>query len=151
VTITLSDPCDPPVKLIPITLEDQRYTITDEKKSYTHGDVVADPAYCPVRYEYLIEKLNNGNEPITFGTVDKQIDIHYEADLTPLNETPLIVTVKAISDSKYGATIEKEAISVFKVNFDNPCIDQEFVTIENAPFSNIEYTITSAPETFTHQ
>ena len=65
VTIVLKDPCDPPVKLTPIALEDQSYTVTDVKKPYIHEAVVADPAYCPIRYEYTIEQLENGNEPIT--------------------------------------------------------------------------------------
>ena len=103
VSITLVDPCDSPVSLSPIVLTDQRYTITDVMKSYTHDDVVADPVYCPVRYEYSIEKLANGNEPVT-QTVDKQIDIYYTADLTPLDETPLTVTVTAISESRYATT-----------------------------------------------
>jgi hypothetical protein len=64
VSVTLSDPCDPPLTLTPIALQDQSYTITEAMKSYTHGDVVADPVYCPVRYEYTIERLVNGNEPI---------------------------------------------------------------------------------------
>ena len=53
--------------------------------------------------------------------------------------------------SNYGTNHEKEVNSSFKVNFFNPCIDTDFVNIENAPFSNIEYTIGSIAKTFTHQ
>ena len=101
-TVTLKDPCDPPVSLTPIVLENQRYTITGELKSYTHADVIADPAYCPVRYEYTIQPLANDGTPITESSdVDKTFDIYYDADLTPLDQT-LTVTVKAVSYSVYG-------------------------------------------------
>jgi len=119
------------------------------KKSYTHGDVIADPAYCSVRYEYTIESLANGNSPIT-QTVDKQVDIYYAADLTPLDETPLTVTVTAISESQYTTNESKQVTGTFNVHFDNPCTDTDFVTIQNAPFTNIAYTIDNSEKTVTH-
>ena len=61
------------------------------------------------------------------------------------------MTVKAISESKYTTTEEIEVSSTFIVNFFNPCIDTDFVTIENAPFDTLYYTIDGEAETFTHQ
>ena len=95
---------------------------------YSHQAVVADPAYCRVKYEYTIPTLINGNSPVS--RTDTEFTIYYDQDLTPLDET-ITVSVTAISDSKYatsaGTPVEKTG--TFTVNFDNPCIDQAFVVI----------------------
>ena len=70
--------------------------------TYTHSAVIADPVYCPVKYEYTIDSLANSGTPVT-QTNDLQIDIYYDADLTPLDQT-LTVTVTVISESLYTTT-----------------------------------------------
>ena len=62
------------------------------------------------------------------------------------------MSVKAIAESLYSATSIKEVTSSFNVHFTNPCIDTDFVTILNAPFDTLYYTIgDDDAETFTHQ
>ena len=60
----------------------------------------------------------------------------------------LTVTVTAISESKYGNTQEVQQKGSFTVNFDNPCVNQDFVVIQNAPFINLDYTINSGSVTY---
>ena len=71
------------------------YTVTANAITYTHGDATISPSYCNIVYEYNIEALNNGGTPITRS--GKTFTIHYTADLTPVAESPLTVTVTARS------------------------------------------------------
>jgi len=43
------------------TLDSQDYVITGNKIPYTHPNFVAEPSFCPVRYEYNVPSLANGN------------------------------------------------------------------------------------------
>ena len=80
--------------------------------------------------------------------MDRQVDVYYDADLTPLDQT-LTVTVTAITESKYGNTQDLQETGSFSVSFDNPCIDQGYVVIQNVPFNNLDYTINSGSVTYT--
>jgi hypothetical protein len=82
VTVVLNDPCDPPIALIPVVIANQEYTITDDELTFSHGDVGADPSFCPVRYEYDMPTLLNGNSAIS--RTGQEFEVYYDADLTPI-------------------------------------------------------------------
>lgn len=59
--------------------------------------------------------------------------IRYTEDLTPLDVSPMTVTITAYSYSRFGDNAEQETSSTsFDVYFLNPCIDKEFVRINDA-------------------
>ena len=94
VVVSLIDPCNPALYVNCVwMLEDQIYTITDNTVSYVHPDVIFWPKFCLVDYTYDIPVLQNGGEPITRN--GKQLDIYYSADLTPLDEGPMTVSMTA--------------------------------------------------------
>jgi len=150
VTVTVIDPCDPPTSLAGITISDVNYVITNTASTVVHGTVVADPAYCPITYSYVIESLQNTLEPITIDEATKTFTISHTADLTPLDEGPLSATVTATSGSIYG-TVNTPLTSSesFDVNFLNPCIDQNFVNIVAAPVDEIVYIVDRAAVEYT--
>ena len=78
VVIDLSDPCDPPNSITVPTLDDQDYVITDFKIPYTHPVFVADPSFCPVRYEYDVPALRNGNMLIEKKDGDRYFETYYD-------------------------------------------------------------------------
>lgn len=102
--LELVDPCNPPVSVSAGTLEDQTYIITTPAASYTHEPFVADPAYCPLNYEYSITNLNNGESAVTEGaTNSRTLTFYYDSDLTPVDATTetQTITVTATSSSVY--------------------------------------------------
>ena len=117
VTITLTDPCNPPVSLTPISIENQRYTITDYAEIFEHDDVIATPSHCPVRYEYII--------PESAGSIthtDKEFNIYFAENLSLVGQT-ITVSVVAVSESRYDTTTTKQVTSNFDVTYRNPCFD----------------------------
>jgi hypothetical protein len=100
VQVTLIDACHPPNSVTGEDLPDQNYIITDNMIPYTHPEFTADPAFCPVRYEYDVPKLENGNDLITRD--EKDFETYYDKDLSPVGQ-PITVTVKAISESYWTA------------------------------------------------
>jgi len=60
-SFTLVDPCSPPDSVVAgDALEDQSYTITDLKKTYTHPkNWVITPDYCLLTYKYYIADISN--------------------------------------------------------------------------------------------
>ena len=51
--ITVIDPCDEPVSVMPSTLENQEYTITDNANlPYVFDVYTADPLWCAITYTY---------------------------------------------------------------------------------------------------
>lgn len=116
------------MSITPVEPTDQTYTITQAALSYTHPDFTADPSYCPITYSYAIEDLNNGGTPIT--NSGKDFTIQYSADLTPIAEGPLTVTITATSTSKYTTSETPVTASAdFDTTFLNPCLDTNFVDI----------------------
>ena len=53
-TIVVIDPCDSPVSIIPSTLSDQEYTITQNKFTYQVPVYTSDPSWCEITYSYTI-------------------------------------------------------------------------------------------------
>ena len=60
-SFTLVDPCSPPDSVVAgAALEDQSYTITGLKKTYTHPENwVITPGFCPLTYTYDIAEITN--------------------------------------------------------------------------------------------
>ena len=127
-TISMVDPCDPPVSITSPGLTDQVYTITDTNAAdYTHPAFVSNPTYCPIDYSYSETKLIAGDSAIT--NVANPFSFLYSKDLAPLDQTQ-IVTVTATSNSIYGTTNTKVVEDdTFDLTFLNPCLDTEFVTL----------------------
>ena len=57
---------------------------------------------------------------------DQTFETYYDEDLSPINEV-ITVTVKAISESGWTTTSEKEAESSFDVRSTGPCTDPAYV------------------------
>lgn len=100
--------------------------ITDITKEYTHPDFTADPLFCPIRYEYTVPNLTNGNVLVTRD--GKDFDIYYIDDLSPVDET-VTVTVTAISMSGFTTNNEISVSADFDVNCEDPCPNPAYVTI----------------------
>ena len=81
----LRDACDPPTSIVPASLENQEYTLTDDSKAdYTTPSFVVTPDYCLVDYTYDIELLNAGDSAVSNPKTDKSIFVFsYTKDLTP--------------------------------------------------------------------
>lgn len=103
--------------------------------TYTHPDFIAVPSYCPIDYTYNVPALANSGTPIT--RADKTFTIFYDADLTPVDESPITVTVTGTSRSDKtsflpaGTPAETKATDseTFDVNFATPCLSDAFATL----------------------
>ena len=141
ITIVLSDPCNPPASITTPTLDDQDYVITDHMIPYTHPDFVADPAFCPVRYEYDVPSLRNGNKIIEQKGGDQKFETYYEADLSPIDED-ITVTIKAISESGWTTTRDIESSpGTFVVRSEGPCDNTDYVNIIPKAFPDYDYIV----------
>ena len=63
--MTIVDPCDAPVDVIPSVLSDMEYTITQAFYEYQIGSYTADPAWCDISYSYSISTVE-GDVAVTF-------------------------------------------------------------------------------------
>jgi len=84
-TVTVVDPCDPPVSLGTISTPDKTYTLGDNAESFAPDQFTIDPTYCPVDYVYSIPSLANGNNPITIVENTRTFTIDYIADDSPIS------------------------------------------------------------------
>ena len=86
-TITLLDPCDPPVSIESPGLDDQLYLLTAKQESYEHPDFIVTPSYCPIYYSYVIQSLAAGDSAITqpYTEGDTTFTIYYNNDDAPVN------------------------------------------------------------------
>ena len=129
VTFELIDPCDPPDELNPPQLENQEYTITDQALIYEHPDMlIRSPSFCPVEIDYLIPALTNNVQPVT--RFDNQFRVYYDQDLSPVGQTQSI-SVQVTAKSNFLTSQSKILVVVrtFTITYNNPCLDQDFVTI----------------------
>lgn len=83
VTVTLIDPCDPPLSLSQLDLTDQEYTITQAEVQYQHASYSILPLYCPVEYSYVTPRFVNGEQAINFGS-NRVVTIYYANSLLPM-------------------------------------------------------------------
>jgi hypothetical protein len=72
-TVTVVDPCDPPVgftapTVIPSTLFDQEYTISGSTKTYQIPQFTTTPPQCQSRLQYSFNVLTNAPGPVPVGT-----------------------------------------------------------------------------------
>jgi len=107
---------------------------------YEHEEPSIFPSFCGIRYDYTIPELPNGNMPITVDPMPednsdptRKFYIRYTDDLTPLDVSPMTVTITAYSYSRFSDNAEPYTSDTsFDVYFLNPCIDKEFVRINDA-------------------
>ena len=64
--MTIIDPCDAPVSLVPSTLTDQEYTITQNEDSYQVPAFDADPIWCDITYSYSVSDPSGDKAIISF-------------------------------------------------------------------------------------
>ena len=100
-------------------------------QSYTHPDFTVDPSFCPEpTYTYsetsFLDSTNSAATAITQS--GKTSDFFWDTDNAPLGQTQT-VTVTATSNSIYGAQNPSTEMDMFDLNFLDPCIDANFVTI----------------------
>lgn len=85
VEVTLTDPCDPPVRIINQVLTNQQYVLTDVAKPYEVPVFLAEPNFCPVVYRFDTTPLSDGRSAVTVNASnERQVDIEWTVDLTPL-------------------------------------------------------------------
>ena len=92
--MTIIDPCDAPVSLVPSTPTDQEYTITQNKFSYQVPAFDADPVWCAITYSYQIFDIA-GDASLTFDSdaAARQFDFSQTTDLTLSGATSKVYTI----------------------------------------------------------
>ena len=136
-----------------VALQNQVYTLTDDNAApYVHPDFTVDPDYCPLIYSYSETFLADGDSALILPTIandDKTFNFSYTKDLVPLGQIQS-ATVTATSTSKYLPLAETPRVdsASFQLSFKNPCIDQDFVTINAPDFVNLEYIIEKPAKEF---
>ena len=86
--LTLVDPCDPPVSVTSVPLQNQVYTLTDDSATpYVHPAFVVEPSYCPLVYSYSQTYLSDGDSALVLpASDDKTFSFGYTKDLAPLGQ-----------------------------------------------------------------
>ena len=115
-------------------MENQSYTLTDTDQSYTHPDFSISPDYCPVDYSYENTVFtDDSNMSATAISQDgKTSNFFWDTNKSPLGQTQT-VTVIGTSNSIYNRNNAPETDSTtFTLDFADPCIDANFVTITEA-------------------
>jgi hypothetical protein len=145
----LVDPCDPPISITATGWEPQEYTLTADSKSYSHPEVVIDPDFCPYKVEYTIQNLPNEETAITQPDSDEgTFVILYQTGLYPLDKEQQVDAVFT-SESVYGENntpVTEEAS--FKLSFNSPCVDPDFVSIKGITLPNLDYAIDQGSQTY---
>lgn len=142
------DPCDPPVSITSAQWLDQRLMLTDVG-SYSHPEVIVEPQFCPFEAEYTISNLPNGESAITQDSVDESsFSFSYSTGLYPLDKSQTVSLVYT-STSTYGASNPSvTATFSFNLNFDNPCTDSDYVSIQCVSLPDLDYIINSGRQTY---
>ena len=132
IDLVVTDPCDPPTSLTKVALENQSYTLTDNDKFYTHPDFSISPDYCPVDYSYDATTIVDGSDnyaTTVFISEEKKLQFFWDTNKSPLTQTQT-VTVTGTSTTIYNRNKAPETdSSTFTLDFADPCIDANFVTI----------------------
>ena len=139
-----------------ITVQNQpdfAYTITDTARAINVPAFTITPDFCTVEYTATISKLADGSEPVTVTNVatNRDFQVEYAASLIPAvnSETikvEVIATSKTIHGSASNPTTKKVA---FDVTFANPCLNEQFVSINGpADLPELEYIPETGPKTF---
>jgi hypothetical protein len=145
VDIVLEDPCSDPTIIVPETTT-LTYTITDGVVEYTLSPKFSvTPDFCP--YEITFTVGEDGDEIVIFDPDTQEITIpEIPDDLTPSNPDnddstdhtyPITIEI-VVKDDEDNETKEDVVIPVI---IQNPCVNPDFVTIEVAVFSDLEYDI----------
>ena len=131
IDLVVTDPCDPPASFSKVAMENQSYTLTDTDKSYTHPDFNISPDYCPVDYSYSIQAFVDGSNTLATAIDQdgKTLKFFWDTNKSPLTQTQT-VTVTGTSTTIYNRNKAPETdSSTFTLDFADPCIDANFVTI----------------------
>ena len=116
------------------SLENQEYTITQDPVTYTVPVFTADPAWCAITYTYTITDSNGNNvviatfSPLSFDDIARLFTIDYETDLDFSGPTSKSYTIEVTGTA--GNVSPTSDSSSFDLTIKNPCIDPNFVTIE---------------------
>ena len=131
IDLVVTDPCDPPTSLTKVDMENQSYTLTDTDQSYSHPDFNISPDYCTLDYSYEDSGFTDSNEMATTAiTQDGETsNFFWDTDKSPLGQTQT-VTVTGTSKTIYNRNNAPKTDSTsFTLDFADPCIDANFVTI----------------------
>ena len=133
-------------------MEDFAYTISDTAKDLNADAFMVEPSFCEVDYVASVSKFADGDSAVTIESSQLEFIVDYIASLDPaINIETQTVTIKATSKTMYSdpASSPNSASDSFEVTFLNPCIDQNFVTIEGpTSLKTLEYVPEEGPVTF---
>ena len=94
----------------------------------------ADPAWCAITYTYTITDSNGNNviigtfSPLSFDDIARVFTIDYETDLDFSGPTSKSYTIEVTGTA--GNVSPTSDSNSFDLTIKNPCIDPNFVTIE---------------------
>ena len=110
------------------SLENQVYTITDNTLSYQVPEFTSGLEWCTVTYSYNAELPEGSEDAVKFDAESRTFTVEYVNDLhlSGLVESSYVITITGTTGSQEVLT----ATSTFEITFKNPCIDPEFLTIQ---------------------
>ena len=96
--MTIIDPCDEPVSLVPSTPTDQVYTITQNLYSYQVPAFDSDPIWCDITYSYSVSDPSI-NAVISFDAATQTFSFFKPDDLSiaGLVSTDYTITVTGVT------------------------------------------------------
>ena len=95
IILTIIDPCDEPVAVIPSSLTDQEYTITQAAFDYEIPAYTADPLWCSITYTYTISAIE-GDAIVTLDEATPKFTFFEPNNLALSGKTQTDYTVTVI-------------------------------------------------------
>jgi hypothetical protein len=127
--IDIVNPCNNPVSITPSLVGPQTYILTDEAKEVKFDRFTTDPDWCEVTYTYT---TSGASDAIVLNTnmASRTFSFFYDTDLRLAKGSKQDYTINIIG--KIGKRTTKTAKTSFSLTLKDPCIKNNFVTI-NAP------------------
>ena len=141
-TITIIDPCDDPISVTALPIDNKEYTITDTTLSFVYDAFTSDPDWCSVNYSHTVLDVNGDSAlpTLSFDQVSRTISFTDNTDLLLSGATFLEYTVTVTGVA--GNISEVSGFTSFALKVKNPCINPAFVTIDSKALpTGEEYTL----------
>ena len=142
IIMTIVNPCDAPVDVIPSVLSDMEYTITQAFFEYQIASYTADPAWCDISYSYSISTAQ-GDAAVTFDANTQKFTFFEPSNLSLSGASQTDYTVTVIGTTGNVSPVSKAAS--FNLKIRNPCIDPSYISLTSVALPDSEsYILYSA-------
>ena len=145
-TVTIDDPCDPPMYTQPETSTPLEITVTELASAYTLSPLFSvTPSFCESDLVLTPDGILSGL--YTFDEATQTFSFPQSTDLSLSGDTMTTYTIDLEYTVGNGVT-ETVLTKTLSITYKNPCIDTSYVTITAADLPSLEYIIADPPKDF---